>query len=104
MPARRGPDGYLLRQSGRPRWGGTRSRALVAAVLARDLDPALGFAPCRWCGAPATSADHYPVPRSDGGPDTLDNLVAACLPCNVARGVQLAQQRRSPPPPSRPWF
>lgn len=88
---------------GRPPWGGARAKRLKLAVLARDHDDALGYAPCFHCGKPATSADHYPVPRSEGGPDTLDNLVAACLPCNVARGVQLYQDRTRPPPPSRVW-
>lgn len=40
---------------------------------------------CRYCGAQAPAAelevDHV-VPRSRGGPDTLANLVTACIPCN----------------------
>lgn len=84
-------------------WGGRRSQLLRAAVLARDVDLDLGYTPCYWCGRPATSADHYPIPRSDGGPDTLDNLVAACLPCNISRGVQMHYDRHHPPPPSRRW-
>ena len=87
----------------RPAWGGRRAQRLTAAVLARDRDDALGYAPCRWCGRPATTADHWPIARVEGGPDTLDNLVAACLPCNVARGVQLYQERTRPPAPSRRW-
>lgn len=88
---------------GRPPWGGSRAKRLKLAVLSRDYDDRLGYAPCFHCGAPATSADHYPVPRSEGGADALDNLVAACLPCNVARGVQLYQERTRPPAPSRRW-
>lgn len=88
---------------GRPPWGGARAKRLKLAVLARDHDDRLGYPPCYHCGRPATSADHYPIPRSEGGPDTLDNLVSACLPCNVSRGVQLYQDRTSPPPPSRRW-
>lgn len=51
-------------------------------VLARD-----GFR-CRYCGAQPTTVelhvDHV-VPRSRGGSDAMDNLVAACLPCNFGK-------------------
>jgi hypothetical protein len=88
----------------RPRWGGRRAQALTAAVLARDYDPELGYTPCRWCGAVATSGDHWPLARIEGGPDTVDAMVASCLPCNVARGVALRQARNTPPVPSRRWW
>ncbi len=42
--------------------------------------------PCHWCGAPATTADHCPVPLVDGGGSDLDNLVPACARCNSSRG------------------
>lgn len=86
------------------RWGGRHAAALTAAVLARDLDPDRGYAPCYWCGAPATTADHWPVSRMDGGPDVLSNLVAACRPCNSSRGARDGNYRRSTDPgPSRAW-
>ena len=78
-------------------WGGSAAQRLTAAVLERDGRV------CHWCGGFATSADHYPVARCDGGPDTLDNLVAACMPCNQRRGGQLMAERRLPPTPSRLW-
>jgi 5-methylcytosine-specific restriction endonuclease McrA len=40
---------------------------------------------CRYCGGRADRADHY-WPRSKGGADTLDNLVAACDGCNRDKG------------------
>lgn len=79
---------------GRPRWGGHRAALLTALVLARDEHV------CYWCGGYATTADHWPVARSEGGPDTLDNLVAACGPCNFARGARLRNATRKP---SRRW-
>ena len=45
--------------------------------------------PCYWCGTewtPKFTADHYPIEKDAGGPDTLDNLVSACASCNSARG------------------
>jgi 5-methylcytosine-specific restriction endonuclease McrA len=87
----------------RPAWGGRRAQRLTAQVLARDRDDRLGYTPCRWCGELATTADHWPIARVQGGPDVLENLVAACLPCNTSRGVRLWQDRRRPPVPSRRW-
>ena len=85
------------------RWAGRPAARLTAAVLARDYDDALGFTPCRWCGDPATTFDHWPIARRDGGPDTLANGVSACRPCNARRGVADWEQRRRPPLPSRRW-
>lgn len=45
------------------------------AVLARD-----GHV-CAYCGAPARTVDHI-QPRSRGGANSFENLVAACGPCN----------------------
>jgi hypothetical protein len=72
-------------------------------VLARDRDPRLGYAPCFWCGEPASTADHWPVARIEGAPDTAEACVAACRPCNLRRGGELSVTRRRPPPPSRQW-
>lgn len=85
-------------------WGGREASRLTAAVLARDLDLELGYSPCHWCGQRATTADHWPVGRDEGGPDTLDNLVPACRPCNASRGARYLQdKRRATPGPSRVW-
>jgi len=40
---------------------------------------------CAYCGAGATTIDHV-VPRSRGGADSWDNLVACCLRCNNQKG------------------
>lgn len=40
---------------------------------------------CHYCGAPATVVDHVKA-VARGGKSSLDNLVAACSPCNSAKG------------------
>jgi len=44
-------------------------------VLRRDSNR------CGYCGAPANTIDHV-LPRSRGGKDSWENLVACCLRCN----------------------
>ena len=86
------------------KWAGRRATALTNAVLLRDYDARLGFTPCHWCGGRATTADHWPVGRDEGGPDVLDNMVPACRPCNSSRGARYRNAKyRNPPPPSRRW-
>lgn len=78
--------------------------ALSREVLRRDYDPDLGYTPCHWCGRAATTADHWPVGRDEGGTDTLDNLVPSCRSCNAARGARYVQEkRRTPRRASREW-
>ena len=36
---------------------------------------------CAYCGDNATTVDHI-MPKSRGGGNTWDNLIAACFPCN----------------------
>ncbi len=58
---------------------------------------------CCYCGRAASTVDHV-LPRSRGGQDTWENLVAACLPCNGRKGDStpaeigwtLAQPPRAP--------
>ncbi|MEE1622255.1 HNH endonuclease [Zafaria sp. Z1313] len=54
-------------------------------VLRRD-----GHA-CAYCGRHATTVDHV-QPRSRGGADTWENLVACCLACNSAKGNRTLRQ------------
>ncbi len=69
--------------------GGSRGwRRLVAATLARDGYRCQMTRNGARCGLPATTADHI-IPRALGGTDTLDNLQAACVPCNLAAGAKL---------------
>lgn len=59
------------------------SKRLRFKVLRRDKYM------CVYCGARAPIArleiDHR-VPRCNGGPDTMENLVAACFACNRGKG------------------
>jgi 5-methylcytosine-specific restriction endonuclease McrA len=50
-------------------------RAARRSILHRDKNQ------CGYCGGAATTIDHI-FPKSRGGLDTWDNLIAACLPCN----------------------
>ncbi|MFP4511899.1 MAG: HNH endonuclease [Acidimicrobiales bacterium] len=43
---------------------------------------------CQYCGGSAESIDHV-VPRSRGGSHVWENVVAACRPCNAAKGDRL---------------
>ena len=42
---------------------------------------------CIYCGGLATSVDHL-IPRMARGPDSADNLVAACRSCNSSKGAR----------------
>lgn len=69
------------------------------AVFARD-----GHV-CQYCGGHADSIDHV-TPRSRGGANTWDNVVAACRPCNTKKRDRLLSElsmglKRRPTAPSR---
>lgn len=59
--------------------GGRRVPVSRRGVLRRDGHR------CGYCGATATTIDHV-VPRSRGGSDSWENLVACCLRCNNVKG------------------
>lgn len=46
---------------------------------------------CRYCGDPADTVDHI-IPQSQGGGHDMDNLVAACEPCNKRKGARTPEQ------------
>ena len=46
---------------------------------------------CAYCGASATTIDHV-LPRSRGGADSWENLVACCLRCNNIKGDRTPQE------------
>ena len=59
---------------------------------------------CQYCGEhEGLTLDHV-VPKSRGGPDTWENLVAACVPCNNRKGGRTPAEAGMPlaRPPFRP--
>ena len=60
-----------------------RWRALRVMVFARDKFT------CRYCGTVGgrLEADHV-VPVRDGGDNSEDNVVTACMPCNRSKGAK----------------
>jgi len=42
---------------------------------------------CSYCGEQATEVDHV-IPRKVGGDHSMDNLVASCRRCNLAKGAR----------------
>jgi 5-methylcytosine-specific restriction endonuclease McrA len=77
--------------------GARRVPVTRRGVLRRDANR------CGYCGKAATTIDHV-LPRSRGGKDTWENLVAACLRCNNIKGDRTPQEmgwelNLSPVPP-----
>ena len=71
---------------------GQAHRRARLAVLERD-----GYV-CHWCGAPATEADHLGAKVPDPA-----QMVAACKPCNAARGGRKRHASTARARPSREW-
>jgi len=66
-------------------------------VLRRDAQR------CAYCGGSASTIDHV-IPRSRGGADSWENLVACCLRCNNLKGDRTPHEmgwslRNIPRPP-----
>jgi 5-methylcytosine-specific restriction endonuclease McrA len=64
---------------------------------------------CAYCGGAANTIDHV-LPRSRGGQDTWENLVACCLRCNNAKSDRTPGemgwnlQVRPKPPHGTSWL
>ncbi len=46
---------------------------------------------CQYCGAAAENIDHV-IPKSRGGKNSWDNVVAACKRCNAVKGSSLISE------------
>ena len=49
---------------------------------------------CQYCGSKDKLTIDHVMPRSRGGRDTWDNLVAACVPCNNRKGNRTPDEAR----------
>jgi len=64
---------------------------------------------CAYCAGSATTIDHV-LPRSRGGGDTWENLVACCLACNNAKSDRTPAEMgwtlkvRPKPPHGTAWL
>jgi len=62
---------------------------------------------CVYCGCSdkrTLTLDHV-IPQSKGGPNTWDNLVTACKPCNGEKAdLSLAEYGKDIPQPKRPHY
>lgn len=43
---------------------------------------------CAYCGATGSLHWEHIIPVSVGGPDSIDNMVRACAPCNLEKGAR----------------
>ncbi|GIV61325.1 MAG: HNH endonuclease [Rhodothermaceae bacterium] len=64
---------------------------------------------CQYCGSREQLTIDHIVPKSRGGADTWENLVAACVPCNNRKGNRTPEEagmplRRRPFRPSHVMF
>ncbi len=57
----------------------------IAGLTVAPGSPATGQPCCAYCTRPASTVDHV-VPRSRGGGNTWENLVACCRDCNNRKG------------------
>ena len=51
---------------------------------------------CQYCGSKDRLTLDHVVPKSRGGPDAWDNLVAACVPCNNRKGNKTPEEAEMP--------
>ncbi len=64
---------------------------------------------CQYCGSRDRLTIDHILPKSRGGPDAWENLVAACVPCNNRKGNRTPEEahmtlRRKPFRPSHIMF
>lgn len=95
------PAVILLRRYIRPPYQ-RRVTVTRRGVLRRDGHK------CAYCGAYAGTVDHV-TPRSRGGQDTWENLVACCVRCNNKKSNKTPAEmgwklRFTPAPPTGPMW
>lgn len=56
-------------------------------LTAEDVRVAMEPGVCFYCGTTKQLSIDHVVPLVSGGPNTRENLVACCVPCNDAKGI-----------------
>lgn len=51
---------------------------------------------CQYCGKKADMTIDHVIPKSRGGKDKWDNVVAACLRCNISKGNRTPKEAEMP--------
>jgi 5-methylcytosine-specific restriction endonuclease McrA len=102
-PSQRFPWPSIVRLKGYVRVPYRRIMLTRRNVLRRDGHR------CQYCGSRERLTLDHVVPKSRGGPDAWDNLVAACVPCNNKKGNRTPEEaqmtlRRRPFRPSHVMY
>lgn len=51
---------------------------------------------CQYCGRKGNLTIDHVIPKSRGGPESWENLVAACHPCNSKKGNRTPDEAKMP--------
>jgi 5-methylcytosine-specific restriction endonuclease McrA len=90
----------------RARWYGTNVGRLGRVPLNRRNIMLRDGLKCQYCGKGSNLTLDHVIPQSKGGPNSWENLVTACAPCNTRKGDstlrelrwKLAKQPKEPSP------
>ena len=64
-----------------------QGKATPSSILSENQQLFLLGNVCAYCGATGALHWEHIIPVSIGGPDSIDNMVRACAPCNLAKGA-----------------
>ncbi len=67
------------------------ARVIIAQLAPRRLRDNI-FGPCVYCGSWVAGTIDHVIPQVQGGTDSADNLVSACLNCNSRKGPRTPQE------------
>ena len=62
-----------------------RQYGVVGSITVRDVRAVLKVGVCHYCGSPDQLTIDHKEPMHAGGPNTRENLVACCRPCNLSK-------------------
>ena len=75
---------FVVRTWNKLRWGYIHP----SSVLRENKKLVEGPSECAYCGSTSELQWEHIIPKSRGGPDTIDNLVQACRACNMEKGAR----------------